>query len=112
GEAIGVLGREADDAQELVDTPLELGPATDSVNLQRLADGVANGHTWVERRVGILKHDLHLATVRAHLPTFECRDVLAGEEDPPTRRLDELEDRARKGRLAAAGLADETESLT
>jgi len=34
----------------------------DFVNLQPLADRVSDPHSWVQRRVGILEDDLHLAT--------------------------------------------------
>ena len=46
-----------------------------------------------------------------HLPPFERRDVLAVEDDPARRRLDQLDDRAPERRLPAAGLADDPERL-
>ena len=44
-------------------------------------------------------------------PALEVRDVAALEDDLPGRRLEQLDDRAAERRLAAAGLADDTERL-
>ena len=95
-EPVRMLGREADGAQQLVDALLALVAAVAAVDAQRLADDVAHGHARVQRRVRVLEDDLHLAPHVAHLAAVERRDVAAVEEDLPARRLDELDDRARR----------------
>ena len=66
-EAVRVLWREADGAQQLVDALLALVAALVAVDTERLADDVAHGHARVQRCVRILKDDLHLAPHVAHL---------------------------------------------
>jgi hypothetical protein len=74
-------------------------------------DDVAHRHARVQRRIRVLEDDLELAPHVSHLRPAEARDVTAVEDDLAGRRLDELDDRARQRRLAAAGLAHEAERL-
>ena len=103
GELVRVTVREvrveADDLQQLLHT-LGLGLALREVmDLDRLADDVADGHARVQRCVGVLEDHLHTA---AHLP-----HLFAGER----RQLGPIELHRAGRRLAAAGLADEAERL-
>src|SRR5882724_5171361 len=45
----------------------------------RLGEHLADGHARVERGVGVLEDDLHVAPARAHLPVAQREDVLALE---------------------------------
>src|SRR4029077_14408876 len=110
-EAIRMLGREADDAEQLVHTGTPLGATGATVDQERFAGDVANGHSRVERRVRILEDDLHLAADLAHLTALEARDVPAVEDDLPGRGLCQLDQRAREGGLATAGLPHEPDRL-
>jgi hypothetical protein len=76
-----------------------------------LADDLAHGHVRVQRRVRILKDDLHAAAERAELLLGHLRDFPAVEEDAPRGGLDEAEDRAAERALSAARLAHEAERL-
>ena len=111
GEAIRVLGREADDAQQLVNARTPLLAAAAIVDHERLADDVADGHARVERCVRVLEDDLHLAANVAQLPPRQVRDVTTVELDLARRRISQPDQRAREGRLATPGLADEPERL-
>src|SRR5437867_2327064 len=67
---------------------------------------------WVQRRIGILDHDLELPAEWAQLLPGQVRDVPPPEHDPPAAHLVEADDAAGKRRLAAARLADQTERLS
>src|SRR6266540_2229873 len=110
-ETVRMLRAQADDAQELRYALLELGPAHELVDAQRLPDDLANRHARVERRVGILEDDLHLSPNVTHAPAAQAGDVLSVEHDPARGRNDEPDDRAAESRLAAPGLADEPHGL-
>src|SRR5579864_4608165 len=98
-------------ARELVREPVRmLGRQADRA--QQLADDVAHRHARIQRRIRILENDLELAANRPHLLAREPRDVAPVEDDLAGCRLDELDDRARQRRLAAARLAYEPERLT
>ena len=81
------------------------------MDLQRLGDDRADRHARIERRVRVLKHDLHLpaqraqlgAVHRAHLPPFKP-DLAGG-------RFIEAQNRAACGRLATATFADQAQRL-
>src|SRR5205085_677513 len=81
------------------------------VDHQGLADDRAHRHSWIERRVRVLEDDLHLLAERAQRSLIERGDVLALERDLTGGRLDQAEDRAARGGLAAARLADEAQRL-
>ena len=110
-EAVRVLGREADRAQQLVDARRALLAAVAAVDAQRLGDDVADRHPRIERRVRILEDDLHLAPHLAHLAPAETGDVAAVEDDRPAVGSTSLMSVRDERRLAAAGLADEAERL-
>src|SRR5262249_62101736 len=75
----------------------------------RLGDDVAGGLARIERGERILEDDLHLATIGAQLRLLQVRDVAAFELDAAVGRLDQAQDRASHGGLAAAGLADQAQ---
>ena len=79
--ALGVLGVEADRLEQLGDALLALGLGADVVDLERLADDVADAHARVERGVRVLEDDLHVAAQRVHLAARRLHDVDALEGD-------------------------------
>src|SRR5438552_4781161 len=110
--AAQVLGGEADRLQQLHDAFLARPPVgRQLVDHQGLADDRAHRHSWIERRVRVLEDDLHLLAERAQRSLIERGDVLALERDLTGGRLDQAEDRAARGGLAAARLADEAQRL-
>ena len=79
---------------------------------ETLLDDRPYRHAGIERRIGILEHDLHALSHPAEVGFAEGAQVRAAEVDLPAARLDQAEDAARKRRLPAAGLADEPERLS
>src|SRR5207237_8854056 len=57
----------------------------------------------------ILKNDLHVAALAAHVTGIEREDVSAFEDDAAGCRLDQSQDAASDRRLAGPRFADETE---
>ena len=82
------------------------------MNDERLFDDLPRPHPRVERRIRILKHDLHLPPRCPQLATRDKReDILAAKADLARGRLDQPQQAAAGRRLAAAGLADQAERL-
>ena len=82
------------------------------VDLERLADDVADRHPRVQRGVRVLEHDLDVAAQPAH----RARPSGAYMSSPskvelPGGRLLQAHQQPGQGRLAAAGLADDAERL-
>jgi hypothetical protein len=51
--------------KKLADAVVELAPAGDPVQAQRLPDDLARGHAWVQRRVRVLEDHVHDLPVRS-----------------------------------------------
>ena len=111
-EAVRVLGREPDDAQQLVDASLALvaagarrGCASGSLTMSRtVIRGLSDAYgSW--KTICISRRTSRICAA------LEARDVAAVEDDLPRRRLRQLDQRPRQRRLAAARLADEAERL-
>jgi hypothetical protein len=109
--AVEVVGVEADLVEQLLDEGASLGAAGDAVHAEGLADDVGHGHARVERAVGVLEDDLHVAPHAAQGLALELEDGLAVEADLAGGGLEQPEDRAPGGGLAAAGLAHQAEGL-
>src|SRR4051794_23263798 len=116
----GVVRRETDHVHHLEDLRLAgraSAPAVlpGGVDPQPVADAVTDRRPRVERRERVLEDDLHPAAVRLDRAGRQLGDVdrtvRTVEEDRARRRLDEPQQQATDRRLAAAGLADETERL-
>ena len=98
---------EPDQLEQVRDARAALRACADAVDYQRLLDDRTDAHPRVQRRVGVLEDDLHIAPRLAHARAREGEDILSLEPDLPGRRLDESQD-APSGRcLPAARLADE-----
>ena len=107
--ARGMLGVEAHGCHEVQDFFAALFPVgVELMHIQRLPDNIFDRHARVQRRIRVLEDHLHLL---AHVGDVLCRDRLAVEDDLACRRLIEPQNRASDGRLAAAGLADQTQRL-
>ncbi len=79
--------------------------------LQRLADDGADGEPRIERGVRVLEDDLHVAPQRAQCLAAQPSDVGTLEPDFARTRLDQPQDAAAGGRLAAARFADQPQRL-
>ncbi len=105
------VGVEPDRLQQLGDARLALRLRPDAVDLQRLADDVADRHPRVERGVRVLEDHLDPAPDRPQRRGAEAGEVDAVEEDAAVARLVEPDHRLRERRLAATRLADQPERL-
>src|SRR5436190_23527230 len=76
---------------------------------ERLLDNLTRPHPRVERRVRILKHDLHVASRFAQPPARKCEHIFPSKTDVAGRRFDEPQQAAARRRLAAARFADQPE---
>ncbi len=63
------LRSQPDLVEQLLHVLVERAAARTGLDAQRLADDLAAGHAWVERRVRILEDDVHLAPERPQLAT-------------------------------------------
>jgi hypothetical protein len=82
-----------------------------TVGAQWPGDDLANAHVRIERRVGVLKDHLHVASRPAQLRSGLADEVRSAEGDLTARRAIELQDCAPGRALAAPALADEAEGL-
>ena|SRR5438309_265493 len=81
------------------------------VDVQGLADDLAHRLARVQRGEGVLEDDRQLPAHAAQRGARQPEQGLALEDDLALARLDEPQDRAAKGGLAAAGLADQPQRL-
>ena len=109
--AVDVLGIQTDDVQQLADALDTLLLGTYAMNGHGLGDDLADGHTRVERSIGVLKDELHLATHVLDLMLAHFGNVFALEEHFACRRLSQAHDGAARGGLTATRLADQAKGL-
>src|SRR5262245_14726671 len=79
--------------------------------LQRPSDDFAHRLARIERRIGVLEHDLSHAPHRRQAGLWRARDVLAGNTNVACVGIDETQDGATQRRLAGTRLADKTQDL-
>src|SRR5713101_2595343 len=102
---------EADEAKQLRDPLAPCGASAQVMDDERLFDDLARPHSRVERRIWILKDDLHFSPGQTEPRTGEIEDVLAANSDFAGRRFHEPQGAASGRRLAAAGFAHQAERL-
>ena len=108
---LAILRLQSDLLQQLRDPLLALRAVRRAVNDQRLSHDRADRHARIERRIRILKDDLHVAPHPPHAAGVELADVGAVEVDRPRRRLDQSQDAAADRRLSRSRFADQSERL-
>jgi hypothetical protein len=81
------------------------------VNPQALTDDCTDGQPRVERRVRILKYDLHATSKAAELHRAEGHHIRAVEVHLPRRRLDEAKHTPTGRRFSASRFTDQSQSL-
>ena len=109
--ALEVRRVEADQPEQLGDARAARRPVAEPVDDERLLDDLPRAHPRVERRVRILKDDLHVAPRRRAGAPARTQHVVAAEPHVARRRLDQPQQAAAGRRLAAARLADQPERL-
>src|SRR5262245_22659323 len=95
------LMQQFDDALPFGFAPGEL------VNFQTFADNVAHAHSRVQRRVRILKDDLHLPSRVAEFALRQRQKILPFEINFAAGRLNESQYGASQSRFATARLAND-----
>src|SRR5215471_11631856 len=109
---VHMIGVEPHRFEQLDNAALESLPrAREAVDDERLADNRADRHARIERGVGVLKNDLHVAAERTQFAAGQYGRVLALEPDLAGSRFDKAQDAAAGRGFAAAGLADEPQRL-
>ena len=109
--AVDVLGVQTDDVQQLADTLDTLFLGAHAMNGHGLRDNLADGHTRIQRSIGVLEDELHLATHILDLVLAHLGNVFALEEHFACRRLGQAHDGAARGGLTATRLADQAKGL-
>src|SRR5438034_6764665 len=102
---------EADDVEQPAHRLGATPTRSDPMHLEWLPNDAANGHSRIERCIGVLEDDLHLAPHVAQVFAADLGQLPPHEPDRARCRLDELEDAVAGRRLARTGLAHETERL-
>ena len=82
------------------------------MNDKRLADDCTNSHPRIQRRVGILKNDLHPAPQPSKRFAIQRQQILTIEVNLSRCRLNQPEQRSSNRSLATAGLANQSKRLT
>jgi hypothetical protein len=109
--ARGVFRTQSHFLQQLPDARVGGAALGEPVDREPLANDGADRHARVERGERILEDDLHPATQLPQTGGIERAHVGAVERDGARGGLDEPEDRAAGGGLAAPRLTDERERL-
>src|SRR5262245_57897300 len=107
--AVDVPRIETDLLERLLHPLDPLGLLPDAVDGQAFGHDRADGHPRIERAVGVLEDDLEIAPVAAHLFGRQREQVRAVVPDGSRGGLDEPEEGAPGGGLAAAAFADEAQ---
>ena len=104
-------GVEPNGREEFAHARVDLGVRAGLVDPHRIGDDVAHRPARIERRVGILKDELHLTTVRAKLASRKTRQFHPVELDVAGRDGEQLHETASQRRFAAPGLPHDAERL-
>src|SRR5262249_3650334 len=106
------VGRvQPDEVEEFGDAHLALRACADAVDDQRFFDNLPRPHARVQRRVRILKDDLHVAARLAQPRPCELEHVLPAKPYLSGSRLDQPEHAASGRGLATSRFADQPERL-
>src|SRR5204863_4091784 len=98
-------------SKQLHDAIAPLLTRADMVDDERLFDNLPHAHARIQRRVRILKDDLHVAPGMTKRVAREAEHVLSAKEHLASGRLDQPEDAAACRRFSAARLSNEPERL-
>src|SRR5699024_4533883 len=103
--AARVVRLEAHHVHLPADLPAAFGTAAAPVDPEHLADAVADRRARVDAGVRVLEDDRHPPPACLEPGAAERGDVLAVEPDRSARWVDQTQEQAAHGRLAAARLA-------
>ena len=97
--------------EHIFDLAIGFGGRGEPVDCQGIGNAATDGHQGIETGVGILKNHLELAAIGPHLAGHQGNEIVAQKFHAAARRFDQLQNRARKGTLAATGLAHQTQNF-
>ena len=109
--AARVLGREADERQQLGDPCGARRSRVQAVRRQRLGERVADPPARIQARVRVLEDDLQAPPIGPHRPRRQGHEIDAFEPDRAGARLDQLQHRTADRALARSRFADQPEHL-
>jgi hypothetical protein len=107
--ALEVCRVQADELEQLADAAATLVSIAEAVNDQRFLDDLTCPHPRVQRRVWVLKDDLHVAPRLPHLARGQREHLAAAESHVAGGRLDEPKHASPRRRLAASRFAHQPE---
>src|SRR5712692_3678186 len=105
------IGAHPDHGQQLDDSIFFLPAAGKLMNLDSFTDDRPHPHPWIQRRVRILKHQLHLAAQCAKLGAAERREIAAVEIYFPFGRLEKFQDKPPERRFARSRFSHQAQRL-
>ena len=106
-----VLRRESHQREQVLDGALGAVRRLDPLDLERRADDRTDRLPRVERGLRVLEHHLDVTAQGTQLTRSHVRDVTALEHDPAVGGLCQTRQQPARGRLATAGLADQSQRL-
>src|SRR6266404_7957342 len=104
--ALRMLRAQAYEAEKLR-PPFFLAPCREAIQRKRFGQRLLDGHARIERAVGILKNDLHRASLRAQRLRIEREQFLSVEPDLARSGFYQSQQQPAGRRLAAARFADQ-----
>src|SRR3954468_1765642 len=99
---------ESDEREQFANARAASSAIAQTMDAQWLLDDLACAHTRVQRRVRILKDDLHVPARPTQTAARKRKHVLAAKSNGAGGRINQPQETASGGRLAAAGFADQT----
>src|ERR1700736_5545038 len=109
--AIGMVGRQPHRSQQLVHPRVDFFTSRELVNDEWLGDDIADSHSRVQARVGVLENNLHLPAQGAHIAAADIRDILAFEKNLARGWFEQAEHASPKSCLARARFSNESQCL-
>src|ERR1700674_1217847 len=98
--------READLPEKFANPVVRIRTTEKAMHDHRFGDRATNGLARIEAGERILEDHLHTSAGCAQACAVERADILTLKQDSPGIGLDQAQDRAARGRLAATTLAD------
>src|ERR1700680_495696 len=109
--AIGMVRRQPHRSQQLVHPRVDFLTSCELVNDEWLGDDIADSHSRVQARVGVLHNVLLLPAQGAHVAASDIRDILAFEKNLARGWFEQAEHASPKGCFARARFSNESQCL-
>src|SRR6476660_2309950 len=96
-------GIQTDETEQFLDAPAARVAIAELVDNQGFFDNLTGPHPRVERRIRVLKDDLHVPACLAKALARKPQHIVAAETNRAARRFDQPQDTASRRGFAAAG---------